>query len=95
MQNLYLFEWDGAELTLGGVLDAYTLPDTVSAALPEDCRAGSIVDFWAEGDKLFCSIGVTEASDTPMLNYVGTLEGPVVYDGRSISLHNLQFSPDS
>ncbi|WP_186566271.1 M56 family metallopeptidase [Lawsonibacter celer] len=95
MQNLYLFEWDGAELTLGGVLDAYTLPDTVSAALPEGCRAGSIVDFWAEGDKLFCSIGVTEASDTPMLNYVGTLEGPVVYDGRSISLHNLQFSPDS
>ena len=82
MQDLYVFEWDGAELTLGGAIDAYEVAD-MDLGLPANRGAESIVLFGAEGDALQVSIGVTDGS---IFNYVGELTGPVAYDGRGLTL---------
>ena len=82
MQDLYVFEWDGAELTLGGAIDAYEVAD-MDLGLPANRGAESIVLFGAEGDALQVSIGVTDGS---IFNYVGALTGPVAYDGRGLTL---------
>ena len=82
MQDLYVFEWDGAELTLGGAIDAYEVWD-MNLGLPANRGAESIVLFGAEGDALQVSIGVTDGS---IFNYVGELTGPVAYDGRGLTL---------
>ena len=82
MQDLYVFEWDGAELTLGGAIDAYEVED-MDLGLPANRGAESIVLFGAEGDALQVSIGVTDGS---IFNYVGELTGPVAYDGRGLTL---------
>ena len=82
MQDLYVFEWDGAELTLGGAIDAYEVAD-MDLGLPANRGAESIVLFGAEGDALQVSIGVTDGS---IFNYVGELTGPVRYDEQGLTL---------
>ena len=82
MQDLYVFEWDGQSVTLGGAIDAYEVAD-MDLGLPANRGAESIVLFGAEGDALQVSIGVTDGS---IFNYVGELTGPVRYDERGLAL---------
>lgn len=82
MQDLYVFEWDGQSVTLGGAIDAYEVAD-MDLGLPANRGAESIVLFGAEGDALQVSIGVTDGS---IFNYVGELTGPVRYDEQGLTL---------
>lgn len=81
MENLYVFEWDGSSLTLGGRLDSYQLQDR-ELGLPDGQRTGSWVLFWAEGDALYAQISVEDAAGVPTLSVVGQLTGPVDYGGE-------------
>ena len=85
MQDLYVFEWDGAELTLGGAIDAYEVED-MDLSLPANRRIGSRVEFWMDGNTLMADIGVEDSAAPPTTSYVGALTGPVAYDGRGLTL---------
>ena len=85
MQDLYVFEWDGAELTLGGAIDAYEVVD-MDLGLPANQRVGSHVRFWAEGDTLRTEIDVEDTAGVPTLSTVAYLTGPVRYDGQGLAI---------
>lgn len=85
MQDLYVFEWDGAELTLGGAIDAYEVAD-MDLGLPANRRIGSRVEFWQDGNTLMADIGVEDSAAPPTTSYVGELTGPVTYDSRGLTL---------
>ena len=85
MQDLYVFEWDGAELTLGGAIDAYEVAD-MDLGLPANRRIGSRVEFWQDGNTLMADIGVEDSAAPRTTSYVGELTGPVTYDSRGLTL---------
>ncbi len=85
MQDLYVFEWDGQSVTLGGAIDAYEVWD-MDLSLPANRRIGSRVEFWMDGNTLMADIGVEDSAAPPTTSYVGALTGPVAYDGRGLTL---------
>lgn len=85
MQDLYVFEWDGQSVTLGGAIDAYEVWD-MDLGLPANRRIGSRVEFWMDGNTLMADIGVEDSTAPPTTSYVGALTGPVAYDGRGLTL---------
>lgn len=85
MQDLYVFEWDGQSVTLGGAIDAYEVWD-MDLGLPANRRIGSRVEFWMDGNTLMADIGVEDSAAPPTTSYVGALTGPVAYDGRGLTL---------
>lgn len=85
MQDLYVFEWDGQSVTLGGAIDAYEVED-MDLGLPADRRIGSRVEFWMDGNTLMADIGVEDSAAPRTTSYVGALTGPVAYDGRGLTL---------
>lgn len=91
MQDLYVFEWDGAELTLGGAIDAYEVVD-MDLGLPANRRVGSHVRFWAEGDTLRTEIDVEDTAGVPTLSTVAYLTGPVTYDETGLTLRGLAYT---
>ncbi len=91
MQDLYVFEWEGAELTLGGAIDAYEVGD-MDLGLPANRRVGSHVRFWVEGDTLRTEIDVEDTAGVPTLSTVAYLAGPVTYDGTGLSLLGLAYT---
>ena len=85
MQDLYVFEWDGQSVTLGGAIDAYEVAD-MDLGLPANRRIGSRVEFWMDGNTLMADIGVEDSAAPRTTSYVGALTGPVAYDGRGLTL---------
>lgn len=85
MQDLYVFEWDGQSVTLGGAIDAYEVWD-MDLGLPANRRIGSRVEFWMDGNTLMADIGVEDSTAPPTTSYVGELTGPVTYDSRGLTL---------
>ena len=85
MQDLYVFEWDGQSVTLGGAIDAYEVWD-MDLGLPANRRIGSRVEFWMDGNTLMADIGVEDSAAPRTTSYVGALTGPVAYDGRGLTL---------
>lgn len=85
MQDLYVFEWDGQSVTLGGAIDAYEVAD-MDLGLPANRRIGSRVEFWMDGNTLMADIGVEDSTAPPTTSYVGELTGPVTYDSRGLTL---------
>ena len=85
MQDLYVFEWDGQSVTLGGAIDAYEVWD-MDLSLPANRRIGSRVEFWMDGNTLMADIGVEDSAAPPTTSYVGELTGPVTYDSRGLTL---------
>ena len=85
MQDLYVFEWDGQSVTLGGAIDAYEVWD-MDLSLPANRRIGSRVEFWMDGNTLMADIGVEDSAAPRTTSYVGALTGPVAYDGRGLTL---------
>lgn len=85
MQDLYVFEWDGQSVTLGGAIDAYEVED-MDLSLPANRRIGSRVEFWMDGNTLMADIGVEDSAAPPTTSYVGELTGPVTYDSRGLTL---------
>ena len=85
MQDLYVFEWDGQSVTLGGAIDAYEVWD-MNLSLPANRRIGSRVEFWMDGNTLMADIGVEDSAAPRTTSYVGALTGPVAYDGRGLTL---------
>ena len=85
MQDLYVFEWDGQSVTLGGAIDAYEVAD-MDLGLPANRRIGSRVEFWQDGNTLMADIGVEDSAAPRTTSYVGELTGPVTYDSRGLTL---------
>ena len=85
MQDLYVFEWDGQSVTLGGAIDAYEVWD-MNLGLPANRRIGSRVEFWMDGNTLMADIGVEDSTAPRTTSYVGALTGPVTYDSRGLTL---------
>lgn len=85
MQDLYVFEWDGQSVTLGGAIDAYEVAD-MDLGLPANRRIGSRVEFWQDGNTLMADIGVEDSAAPRTTSYVGALTGPVAYDSRGLTL---------
>lgn len=85
MQDLYVFEWDGQSVTLGGAIDAYEVAD-MDLGLPANRRIGSRVEFWQDGNTLMVDIGVEDSAAPRTTSYVGELTGPVTYDSRGLTL---------
>ena len=90
-RDLYVFEWDGQSLTLGGALDVQRVWD-MDLGLPANRRVGSIAHYRTEGDALMVELGVVDTTAGGGPFYAAYLTGPVTYDETGLSLRGLTYT---
>ena len=95
---LYLLEPTGTGYTLSASLTRADLAQAALSALdipglPQGAAVGYWVYYTVSETQIFAEIGIDANDDAPPGMYAGQLEGPIVYDGRTLSLGQLSYTP--
>lgn len=95
---LYLFEPTGTGYTLSASLTRGDLAQADPSALdipglPQGAAVGYWVCYTVSETQICAEIGIDAGDDAPPDMYAGQLEGPIVYDGRTLSLGQLSYTP--